>query len=234
MGERTSSSAWRTTPGSSDRCSATSAPRLAALSVLLGAAATALPAAVPAAHAVPLTEQAVEWTEPAGGAVPSERDQLDGNQLDGDLLDACPVDGPSTFEDSWGWPRSGGRSHQGVDMIAARGTPVIAVRDGQAQFTENQLGGRAIWITADNGDRFYYAHLNSWEGQSRDVLAGDVIGYVGSTGNAGAPHLHFETHPGGHVENPFAHTVGACVPTPEELAATNDDAETPLATRLLR
>ena len=103
-------------------------------------------------------------------------------------------------------------------MIADRGTPVVAVRDGYAQFKTNGLGGRAIWLTADNGDKFYYAHLDSWEGESRDVTAGDLIGYVGSSGNARGPHLHFETLPGGSVENPYPHTLGACVPTPGELA----------------
>ncbi len=134
------------------------------------------------------------------------------------LLDACPVDGPATFEDSWGWGRSGGRRHEGVDIIADRGTPVVAARDGYAQFKTNGLGGRAIWLTADNGDKFYYAHLDDWAGDSRDVTAGELIGYVGSSGNARGPHLHFETLPGGRVENPYPHALGACVPTPGELA----------------
>jgi peptidoglycan LD-endopeptidase LytH len=128
------------------------------------------------------------------------------------LLDACPLDGPATFEDSWGWARSGGRRHQGVDMIAERGVPVIAVTDGFAQFKTSNLGGRAIWLTSNDGDRYYYAHLDRWEGESRSVQAGDVIGYVGSSGNAHGPHLHFETHPGGDVENPYPHTLRACVP----------------------
>lgn len=136
-----------------------------------------------------------------------------------ELLDACPVEGPSTFEDSWGWARSGGRSHEGVDLIADRGTPIVAVRDGGAEFKQNRLGGNAVWLTAPNGDKFYYAHLDSFVGDSRTVEAGELIGYVGSTGNAGGPHLHFETLPDGRVENPFPHTLAACVPTPEELAA---------------
>jgi peptidoglycan LD-endopeptidase LytH len=140
-------------------------------------------------------------------------------RFDAPLLQACPLDGPGTFDDSWGWARSGGRRHQGVDMIAARGVPVIAVRDGFAQFKNSNLGGRAIWLTTDDGDKFYYAHLDSWKGESRRVEAGDVIGFVGSTGNANGPHLHFETHPDGNVENPYPHTLVACVP-PELSQAT--------------
>lgn len=136
-----------------------------------------------------------------------------------ELLDVCPVDGTATFEDSWGWARSGGRSHEGVDMIAERGTPVVAVRDGDAIFKQNRLGGNAVWLTTSNGDRFYYAHLGSFAGDSGPVHAGDVIGYVGSTGNAHGPHLHFETLPNGSVENPYPHTLAACVPTSEELEA---------------
>lgn len=136
-----------------------------------------------------------------------------------ELLDACPIDGPSTFEDSWGWARSGGRSHEGVDLIADRGTPIVAVRDGDAEFKRNRLGGNAVWLTAPNGDRFYYAHLDSFAGDSRSVEAGELIGYVGSTGNARGPHLHFETLPNGDVENPYPHTLAACVPTAEEIEA---------------
>ncbi len=142
-----------------------------------------------------------------------------------ELLAACPVDAPATFEDSWGWARSGGRSHEGVDMIADRGSPVIAVRDGDALFKRNSLGGNAVWLTAANGDKFYYAHLDAFSGESRSVQAGDLIGFVGSSGNARGPHLHFETLPGGNVENPYPHTVAACVPTLDEIAAIFDAAD---------
>ena len=103
-------------------------------------------------------------------------------------------------------------------MIADRGTTVVAVRDGSAEFKSNRLGGKAVWLTTADGDRFYYAHLDDWAGESRNVRAGEIIGYVGSTGNAQGPHLHFETLPNGDVENPYAHTLEACVPTPGELA----------------
>jgi murein DD-endopeptidase MepM/ murein hydrolase activator NlpD len=114
----------------------------------------------------------------------------------------CPVAGAVSFTDSWGDPRSGGRSHQGVDMIAARNTPIVAIYSGRIdRLTDGNLSGLAIWFRADNGDVFFYAHLESFadvsDGQS--VSQGDVIGYNGSSGNAPAflPHLHFEWHPGG-------------------------------------
>ncbi|MFK8025801.1 MAG: M23 family metallopeptidase [Ilumatobacter sp.] len=133
---------------------------------------------------------------------------------DAPLLDACPVDGSSTFEDSFGWARSGGRSHQGVDLIAARGTPVVAVRDGFANLKTSRLGGRAAWLTTPEGDEFYYAHLDDWNGESRDVMAGELIGWVGSTGNARGAHLHFEAHPGGDLVNPYPATHLVCVAIP--------------------
>jgi murein DD-endopeptidase MepM/ murein hydrolase activator NlpD len=109
----------------------------------------------------------------------------------------CPMNG-SAYGDSWGAPRSGGRSHEGVDMLAPMGTPIHAVVSGVVNFKQNRLGGNAVSLVGDNGNRYYYAHLSSYEGVSRRVNQGDVIGYNGDTGNAtGTPHLHFEIHPGG-------------------------------------
>jgi murein DD-endopeptidase MepM/ murein hydrolase activator NlpD len=109
----------------------------------------------------------------------------------------CPMTG-SAYGDSWGAPRSGGRRHEGVDMLAPTGTPMYAVVSGTVRFGQNRLGGNAVSLVGDNGNRYYYAHLSRFEGTSRRVSQGDVIGYNGDTGNAtGVPHLHFEIHPGG-------------------------------------
>ena len=117
----------------------------------------------------------------------------------------CPMPG-SAFADTWGAPRSGGRSHQGVDMIAPRGIPIYAVTSGFATFKTNRLGGNAVSLLGGNGNRYYYAHLDSYVGESRIVFQGDVIGYNGDTGNArfSTPHLHFEIRPGGGLPtNPY-------------------------------
>jgi septal ring factor EnvC (AmiA/AmiB activator) len=110
----------------------------------------------------------------------------------------CPVQG-AVFGDTWGATRPGGRHHEGVDMMAAYGTPIVAVVAGLANFHHDPLGGNAIGLDGDNGDHYYYAHLSSYAGTSRHVDAGEVIGFVGHTGDTTANHLHFEIHPGGRA-----------------------------------
>jgi murein DD-endopeptidase MepM/ murein hydrolase activator NlpD len=121
----------------------------------------------------------------------------------------CPVAGAVSFTDSWGAPRSGGRTHKGVDMIAARGVPIVAVFSGKIyRLSDSSLGGKSVYFTSDAGDLYYYAHLDGFgeisAGQS--VPAGYVLGYNGSSGNAPdyLPHLHWEYHPGGgNAVNPY-------------------------------
>jgi len=96
-------------------------------------------------------------------------------------------------------------------MIAPSGTPLVAVESGSATFKTNKLGGNAVWIAGSSGTRYYYAHLSAWEGSSRSVAQGEVIGYVGATGNTSVNHLHFEVHPGGGVAvNPYPYVKAAC------------------------
>ena len=114
---------------------------------------------------------------------------------------ACPVDGFHSFTDTWGAPRSGGRTHEGVDMLADRGTPVVAVEDGTIHRLSNtSRGGIAVWLDGNGGDRYYYAHLDAWApglAVGQRVSRGEPLGTVGTTGNAPAhiPHLHWEFHP---------------------------------------
>lgn len=121
----------------------------------------------------------------------------------------CPVAGAVSFTDSWGAPRSGGRTHKGVDMIAARGVPIVAVYSGTVTRTSNStLGGLSVYFTSDAGDLYYYAHLDSFGdiAAGQHVDAGYVLGYNGSSGNAPdyLPHLHWEYHPGGGAAvNPY-------------------------------
>jgi murein DD-endopeptidase MepM/ murein hydrolase activator NlpD len=125
----------------------------------------------------------------------------------------CPTGlAPVAFGDTWGAPRSGGRRHQGVDMIGPIGTPLLAVVDGFAQPKTNELGGTTIWLTGADGNKYYYAHLDHYE-KLGAVRSGEIIGYMGQTGNArfSVPHLHFEVHPGGGAAvNPYPTVRAHC------------------------
>ncbi|MFN3255363.1 MAG: peptidoglycan DD-metalloendopeptidase family protein [Ilumatobacter sp.] len=115
----------------------------------------------------------------------------------------CPILG-SGYGDTWGAARSGGRRHQGVDMIAPAGVPIYAVTSGYVTFKQNRLGGNAASLMGDNGNRYYFAHFSRYEGSSRRVAAGDIIGYNGKTGNTTTNHLHFELRPGAGLNvNPY-------------------------------
>lgn len=129
---------------------------------------------------------------------------------------ACPVAGAVSFSDTWGAPRSGGRTHKGVDMMAARGTPIVAIFDGKIRrISSSNLGGKQVYLRDADGDQYFYAHLDGYGDISvgQSVSAGYVIGYNGSTGNAPdwLPHLHFEYHPGGGAAvNPYPLVKSIC------------------------
>ncbi len=124
---------------------------------------------------------------------------------------ACPVAGPRAFADTWGAARSGGRSHQGVDVISPSGTPLVAMESGRVEFKSNGLGGQTLRLYGASGTRYYYAHLSRYEGGNRTVNQGDVVGYVGRTGNTTTNHLHLQIHPGGGQPiNPYPITRAAC------------------------
>jgi peptidoglycan LD-endopeptidase LytH len=111
----------------------------------------------------------------------------------------CPVRGPHAFTNDWGQPRSGGRRHQGTDLLSPYGTPVVANVGGNLQGHSSALGGVSYYLDGDDGTNYVGMHLSRLSGAAGRVEAGTVVGYVGSSGNAqgASPHLHFEIHPGG-------------------------------------
>jgi peptidoglycan LD-endopeptidase LytH len=121
------------------------------------------------------------------------------------------------FRDTWGAPRSGGRSHKGTDVFAAMGEPVLAFTDGTiARHSNGGLGGISVYLQGDDGNLYYYTHLQSIDANGavgRRVQGGELIAYNGDTGNArgGAPHVHFEVKPGGGASiNPYPWLAAAC------------------------
>jgi peptidoglycan LD-endopeptidase LytH len=121
-----------------------------------------------------------------------------------------PIDGAHSFRDDYGDYRSAGGSHQGIDIYASRGTDLVAVVSGTVVITPyDDISGIKVWIYGDNGTNYFYCHLDGiadgiYAGEH--VHAGQLVGYVGNTGNAaGGPcHLHFEVHPGGGgAVNPY-------------------------------
>lgn len=121
-----------------------------------------------------------------------------------------PVDNVSAkaLRDTWHAARGNGRRHEGIDIFAARGTPVRAATEGiVTRIGSNRLGGKVVWIAGPGGQRHYYAHLDAYgtieTGQR--IQAGTIVGYVGNTGNARRtpPHLHYGIYTGFGPINPF-------------------------------
>jgi murein DD-endopeptidase MepM/ murein hydrolase activator NlpD len=117
-----------------------------------------------------------------------------GNAFNG-VFKYCPVDPPRAVYDGFGAPRFAGgyHPHAGNDIIAPQGTPIRATFDGYAQAGYNGLGGNAVNLYGDLGYT-YNAHMMA-PGYTGQVTAGQIIGYVGATGDTSTPHLHFEWHP---------------------------------------
>jgi murein DD-endopeptidase MepM/ murein hydrolase activator NlpD len=125
----------------------------------------------------------------------------------------CPLAGPFSHIDDFWAPRQYGGVHRANDLIADTGIPVVAVVSGEVEFRGGDISGLAVRVSADNGDWFFYGHLSAYENANATwVEAGTVIGYVGMTGNAPIPHLHFEWHQGGYgnYANPYPVVAASC------------------------
>lgn len=130
-------------------------------------------------------------------------------------LQVFPIAAPASFASDFNEGRSGGRLHAGNDLFAERGSPLVAVDDGQVRSGRDPLGGNILNLYAADGTRYYYAHLDAFtDGTAslvdppapRMVRAGEIVGFLGNTGNAKttSPHVHFEIHPGnGPAVDPF-------------------------------
>lgn len=117
---------------------------------------------------------------------------------------------PLDLDDSWHAPRDGGeRLHTGIDIFARKGTEVVAVADGIISYIGTQpKGGQCLWLTTEAGASFYYAHLDRWAPgiyEGMEVQSGDLLGYVGNTGNAKytPSHLHFAVNQNDEMVNPY-------------------------------
>ena len=135
-------------------------------------------------------------------------------------ISVFPTQGRCSFVDSWHDSRSGGRLHIGVDIVGPKGLAIYAVTDGtitKMYGAESKLSGNALRLTAADATYFFYAHLDSFAPGitvGSVVKAGQIVGYMGASGNAGGnSHLHFEIHPGGgEAVNPYpvVKAVDAC------------------------
>jgi murein DD-endopeptidase MepM/ murein hydrolase activator NlpD len=146
----------------------------------------------------------VEPPEPSGGIPPLIRQPplgLRPKLTPGRYV--FPVYGPSSFTNTFAAPRANTGWHHGEDIFAPLGAPILAVTDGTLfSVGWNDVGGYRLWLRDKQGNQFYYAHLSAFSplaGNDAEVKAGDVIGFMGNSGDAaGTPyHLHFEFHPVG-------------------------------------
>jgi len=127
----------------------------------------------------------------------------------------CPVKGagPWDISDSFGAPRPGNRGHNGNDIFARRGAPVVANVAGQLRLVQGAVAGLAYYLSGADGTTYYGAHMGSYARKGGSIKAGETIGLVGNTGNADVtpPHLHFEVKPGGGSSvDPHASLAASC------------------------
>jgi murein DD-endopeptidase MepM/ murein hydrolase activator NlpD len=127
---------------------------------------------------------------------------------------ACILERPYSYVDSWGAARSGGRSHQGTDVMAPHGARVFAFVNGVvSRESSSSNGGIQLYLQGDNGVEYFYAHLSGYAvSTGTRVRAGQLIAYNGQTGNAAAtaPHVHFEVHLSGGPVNPYPYLKPVC------------------------
>ena len=122
-----------------------------------------------------------------------------------------PVDGvaPNAVADTWGAARDTDRRHEGVDIFASRGSSVTSTTRGiVSAVRDSGLGGRQVWVLGPAMERHYYAHLDDWAtgiSQGDVVLPGDLLGFVGNSGNARGtpPHLHYGIYAEGGALDPL-------------------------------
>ncbi len=174
----------------------------AAFLIALGACVQGPIAPPPEPVPGPPPESGVGSASPAASSAdaPAESESADLEYLRERQL-IVPVAGaaPSAIEDSFNSPRDGGRTHRAIDILAPRGTPILAADDGRIlRLSTNNLGGITIYAV-DPAERivYYYAHLDHYHpglSAGMTIAKGDTLGYVGTTGNApkDTPHLHFQ------------------------------------------
>jgi murein DD-endopeptidase MepM/ murein hydrolase activator NlpD len=124
----------------------------------------------------------------------------------------CPFPG-SSFINSWGYPRSGGRTHKGTDMMGGYNAPLYAMNSGTVRLNSHYLGGIQVYVYGDDGITYYYAHLSKYApglSNGERVSKGQHIGYNGTSGNAATPHLHLGMIIGGTYVNPYPTVRAAC------------------------
>jgi murein DD-endopeptidase MepM/ murein hydrolase activator NlpD len=168
------------------------------LAVLVVVTVLAVLAAPQLARLRPLVDQLRQADSP--GVLPHRPTSPHGGPGAG----VCPVKGPLRIGQGWGAPRDGGRRrHQGIDLLAPAGTPLVAVASGHISRLSNRdqgRGGISLWLRDARGTGYYYAHnQHNLVHLGQPVQAGQQVARVGTTGNArgGPPHLHFQIHPGG-------------------------------------